>query len=137
MKNVVIDTSVAIKWFFAERGRDKALDLKDRHLKKKISLVTRDLFFYEFTSAFKNYSPIKIEKQDFSLAIDALRSLQLEIYPLEYQEMDELFTTSSKLDLSVYDSSYLILAKRLSATLYTSDKKLFLKAKNYMPLIFV
>jgi len=129
MKDVVFDTSVAIKWFFPESGEDKALKLKDRHLAGEIRLCTRDLFLYEFASCLKNYTPVKIEKKDFSLAIEGLQAFGLKIYPLEYLELADLFAISSKLDLSVYDCSYLLLAKRLKAPLYTADKKLYLKAK--------
>ena len=137
MKNIVFDTSVAIKWFFPEKGKDKAGDLKKSHLQGKISLCTRDLFLYEFTSAFKNYKAIKIEEKDFLLAVCALRSLKLKIYPLEYDELKELFSISRKLQISIYDASFLSLAKRLRAPFYTADKKLYEKGKGFIPVFFV
>lgn len=87
MKNLVIDTSVAMKWFFPEQGSKKALELKDKQIKGEISIYTRDLFLYEFTSAFKNYSSQKIEENDFSLAVSALVSLKIKFLPLRYQEL--------------------------------------------------
>ncbi|MBM3209160.1 type II toxin-antitoxin system VapC family toxin [Candidatus Shapirobacteria bacterium] len=68
MKRVVFDTSVAIKWFFPESGKEKALELKDSHAAGEIRLCTRDLFLYEFTSCLKNYTMTKIKGRDFSLA---------------------------------------------------------------------
>lgn len=137
MKNIVFDTSVAIKWFFPEDGKDKALSLKADHLQDKISLCTRDLFLYEFTSVFRNYQPVKIEEKDFSLAALILRSLKIKIYPLEYEELKELFTLSRKLAITIYDGSYLLLAKKLKAPLYTADRKLFLKGKGFIPVLLV
>ena len=87
MKNAIIDTSVAMKWFFPEAGSEKALELKDKHIKGELTLYTRDLFLYEFTSAFKNYSVEKIEEKDFSLAVLALTSLNIKLLPLTFQEM--------------------------------------------------
>ena len=86
MKNVVVDTSVAMKWFFPESGFKKALELKDQHFKKEISICSRDLFLYEFTSAFKNYASQKIEEKDFAIAISALMSLKIKFLPLKFQE---------------------------------------------------
>jgi len=137
MKNIVIDTSVAMKWFFPESGSKKAFDLKNKHIKGKISIYTRDLFLYEFTSAFKNYSPKKIEEKDFFIALSALMSLKIKFLPLRYQELEELFLLSRKLDISVYDSSFLLLAKKLKAPLSTSDKKLYLKGKDFVEMVLI
>jgi predicted nucleic acid-binding protein len=137
MKNVVFDTSLAIKWFFPESGQDEALGLKKRHLAGEIRLCTRDLFLYEFTSCFKSYTLAKINQKDFFLAVKAVGALGLKIYPLECPELDELFILSRQLDISVYDCSYLLLAKRLKAPLYTADKKLYLKAKTLVNCFLV
>lgn len=137
IKPVVFDTSVAIKWFFPENGSEKAVGLKNDHLKRKISLCTRDLFLYELTSAFKNYSGIKIEEKDFLLSILAVKSLKLAVFPLTFKETGELFLISRKLDISIYDCSYILLAKRLQAPLYTADKKLYQKAHGFIASFFI
>ncbi len=137
MKNIVIDTSVAMKWFFPESGFKKALELKDRHIKGKITIYSRDLFLYEFTSAFKNYSSQKIEEKDFSIAVSALTSLKIKFLPLKFQEIEELFLLSRKLNISIYDCSFLLLAIRLKAPLYTSDKKLLLKGRNFTEMVLI
>ncbi|PIZ64082.1 hypothetical protein CO051_03890 [Candidatus Roizmanbacteria bacterium CG_4_9_14_0_2_um_filter_39_13] len=137
MQNIAIDTSVAIKWFFPETGSEHALELKDKHIQGEISLSTRDLFLYEFTSAFKNYSSQKIEEKDFSLAIAALTSLKMKFLPLRHQEMEELFIIARTLDISIYDGSFLLLAKKLKAPLYTADKKLYLKGKDFAETILI
>lgn len=137
MKKVVFDTSLAVKWFFPESGRDKALDLKNQHLAGKIKLYTRDLFLYEIVSSFKNCVREKIEEEDWLLAVKALQALRLEIIPLNYEDLDDLFVFSRKLGISVYDCSYVLLAKRLEAPLYTADKKLYLKVKSFVASFLV
>lgn len=132
MKPIVIDTSVAVKWFFPENGQDKALELKEKHVAGEVVLSTRDLFLYELTSAFKNYTPVKIYEKDFSVATLAVQSLNLSFYHLEFAEMKELFLLSQKLVLSIYDCSFVLLAKKLSAPLYTADKKLYQKAHTFI-----
>lgn len=137
MKNVIIDTSVAMKWFFPESGFKKALELKDKHIKKEIAICSRDLFLYEFTSAFKNYSSQKIEGKDFFLAVSALMSLKIKFLPLKFHEAEELFLLSRKLNISVYDCSFALLAINLKAPLYTADKKLYLKGKNFAEMVLI
>lgn len=137
IKPVVFDTSVAVKWFFPEKGGEKALGLKNDHLKRKISLCTRDLFLYELTSAFRNYSGVKVEEKDFLLSVLAIQSLKLTFFPLTFEEMEELFLISRKLDVSIYDCSYILLAKRLKAPLYTADKKLYQKAHGFIASFFI
>lgn len=134
---VVFDTSVAVKWFFPENGSEKALGLKNDHLERKISLCTRDLFLYELTSAFRNYSGVKVEEKDFLLSVLAIQSLKLTVFPLEFEETGELFLISRKLDISIYDCSYILLAKRLKAPLYTADKKLYQKAHGFIASFFI
>ena len=137
MKNVVVDTSVAMKWFFPESGFKKALEIKDKHIKGEVSVYTRDLFLYEFTSAFKNYASQKIEEKDFAIAISALMSLKIKFLPLKFQETNNLFTLSQKLNISIYDGSFVLLAQSLKAPLYTSDRKLFIKAKGSTEIILI
>lgn len=129
MKNIVVDTSVIVKWFLPEYGAKSAMKLKDDYLTQKIKICSRDLLLYEFTSAFNNYSKIKLEQKDFMVAVKTLTSLKLTIYPIDYSELMELFSSAKKLAVSIYDCSYLLLAKRLKSPLYTADKKLYLASK--------
>lgn len=137
MKNIVVDTSVAMKWFFPESGSKKALELKDKHIKNEITIYSRDLFLYEFTSAFKNYSSLKIEEKDFSIAVSALMSLKIKFLPLKFQETEELFLLSRKLNVSIYDGSFILLAIKLKAPLYTADKKLYLKGRGFVETVLI
>lgn len=136
-KCVVFDTSVAVKWFFPEDGADKALVLRQRHVNGEITLCTRDLFLYEFTSALKNYHSPKISEKDFLLAREALESLKTSIFPLEYDELKDLFSLSQKLGISVYDCAYILLSQKLSAPLYTADKKLYLAGKKIVKTFLI
>ena len=137
MKKIVIDTSVVMKWYFPEKGFEKALELKDNHIKGNITLHSRDLLIYEFTSAFKNHSSSIISAKDFSLAVSVLVALKIKLLPLSFQEMKELFNLSRELDLSIYDASFILLSIKIKAPLYTSDKKLWTKGKKSTEVIFL
>ncbi|PIP64475.1 hypothetical protein CO083_01110 [Candidatus Roizmanbacteria bacterium CG_4_9_14_0_8_um_filter_34_12] len=137
MKTVIVDTSVIIKWFFPESSQDKALVLKKQHLDGEIFLCTRDLALYEFTSVFNNYSTQRIEEKDFQLACSALEALKMKYFSLEFNELSLTYTLAKKLTLSVYDCSFVLLAQKLNSTLYTSDKKLYQKAKTSADVVLV
>lgn len=134
---VVFDTSVAVKWFFPETGKDEARVLRRKHEKGEITLCSRDLFLYEFTSAFKNYHSPNIAEKDFLIARKALESLRTSIFPLEYDELGDLFSLSQKLGISVYDCSYILLAQKLSAPFYTADRKLYLAGKKLVETFLI
>ena len=129
MKTSVVDTSVVIKWFFEEKGSKEAQKLKEDHLNGKLKLCTLDLLLYEFASAFKNYKSKKIEEKDFRIAITTLQSLALSSYSLGFHELSYLFNLSRKLNISIYDCSYILLSKKLHCPLYTADQKLHSAAK--------
>lgn len=137
MNNIVIDTSVVIKWFLPEQGSRLALKLKDDHLNGKIRICSRELLLYEFASSFKNYSKIKLDPKDFAIAVKTLASLKLAVFPLEYSELGDLYVLAKELNISVYDCSYLLLAKKLKTSLYTADKKLYISAKTVTDPILV
>ena len=137
MKRIVIDTTVIINFFFPENWEEQALKLKKAYLEKKIALCSRDLLLYEFTSALKNYIPIKIVAKDFALAVQTLSSLKMQLVGLGYQDLSDLFNLSNKLNLSVYDCSYILLAKKLRAPLYTADNKLYLASKKIVTSILI
>lgn len=136
-QKVVFDTSVAVKWFFPEDGKDQAMALRKRHIEGQIILCTRDLFLYEFTSALKNYSDPKIIEKDFLLAQKAIESLGITLFPLMYEELSELFSLSRELNISIYDCSFLLLAQKLSSSFYTADKKLYLAGKKTIKTILI
>jgi|SRR3989338_7241118 len=137
MRQIVLDTSVVIKWFIPEKGRNKAIALRDDHIKNKIKLCSRDLLLYEFVSSLKNYSKMRLQDKDFAFAVETLQSVKIGIYPLNYADLPELFILAKKLNISIYDCSYLLLAKKLRAPLYTADKKLFLASKSAVASFFI
>jgi predicted nucleic acid-binding protein len=45
-KEIVVDASVVVKWFAVERGFEKALKLRDTHLRGLARLVAPNLILY-------------------------------------------------------------------------------------------
>ena len=71
------------------------------------------------------------------LLTTVIMSLKIKFLPLKFQETKELYLLSRKLDISIYDCSFVLLAIKLKASLYTADKKLFIKAKDSVEIVLV
>ena len=48
---VVIDASVIVKWFVAEKGSDYALKLRDMYISGEIKIAAPELLLYEVLNA--------------------------------------------------------------------------------------
>ncbi|MEM1949829.1 MAG: type II toxin-antitoxin system VapC family toxin [Candidatus Caldarchaeum sp.] len=66
-KVLVLDASVAVKWFNVEPLREKALTIRNRYASGEIELIAPDLLHHEVASALKYNPRFGIED------VDALR----------------------------------------------------------------
>lgn len=117
---IVVDASLAVKWFTNEACSDKAVPILERLLRTPEEFAVPELFFFELANVLYSLS-----KRDYSRYRDLLesiatlpilrqpftRELQLEMIPFQ------------QLGLTGYDASYAALAKMLKGTLLTADKK--------------
>ncbi len=91
------------------------------------------LTVYEATNALWKEATLinSISLEEASNIVDVLCSVidfMKMLSPHPYER--EILTTASKLHMSVYDASYLVLANRNSLTLVTEDRELKRKAQN-------
>lgn len=120
MKPVVVDASVAAKWFLPEDGVEQARRLLDgRH-----ALLAPDLLWVEVASVAWKYA-----RKGVLTRIEAERLVEHSLmFPVETHPCEPLLPDAVRLalehDRTVYDSLYLALAIRESATLVTEDAKL-------------
>jgi predicted nucleic acid-binding protein len=118
---LVIDSSVAVKWFLAEGEADvgKALELLSEHRSGAVLLCAPAHLLLEVLNAlrFRGSSPVEI-----ATAAQALLRARLELTPVE-----ELASRAAELackhDLTVYDAAFAALAERLGAFLVTADRR--------------
>ncbi len=59
------------------------------------------------------------------------------LYELNWAEASHILTIGSKLDLTVYDASYLFLAEKIKAQVITADDKLCEKAKGHFRILHI
>ena len=128
-QHIIIDSSVAVKWYLPDEQDDKALKIKSDFANKTILIVVPLLFFYEISNILKTTSKsLRIARQDSIKAYQDLLELSFIIYSSK-----ELFKAGLEkaldLDITSYDASYLGLADYLQIPFYTADEKLVKKAQ--------
>lgn len=112
-----IDASALGKYLNRENGWEKVEEFLME------GCITIDLAFKEIANMFwrrVKMGELKVE-QVISLIEAFLNSGILRVYP-QKALLKEALELSAKLDMTVYDSLYVILAKKLNVDLITSDK---------------
>ncbi|HEX5035621.1 MAG TPA: type II toxin-antitoxin system VapC family toxin [bacterium] len=120
---VVVDTSVAIKWFFDEAGSSEA-----RSLLRDEVLGAPDLLYYEFS----NYLCMKdfVTPEETGRFVDQLYALPLQVFLLPQKGFRRAVELAKRFRLTAYDASFVALAEALDANLVTADAKLVQKLKS-------
>jgi predicted nucleic acid-binding protein len=119
MKKVVVDASVAIKWFVPEIHAEAATRLLDL----EIALCAPDLIFPEFGNIlWKKVRRGEISRDEADEILAAFSAIPLDIHPSAVL-LAGAFDLAVELGRSVYDSLYLALAVAEECVLITADGK--------------
>ena len=128
--NIIIDSSVALKWFFPEEEYgSEALAIKKYFTERQTTISVPILFFYEVGNVLK--SCVKSSRVDSSKAKRAYEKFTYADF-ITYSSKELLkdaFEKSNKLDITFYDASYVVLAEYLKIPFYTADEKLLQESK--------
>jgi predicted nucleic acid-binding protein len=121
---VVVDTSVAIKWFFDESGSSQA-----RSLLRGQTVGAPDLLYYEFA----NYLCMKdfVTAEEARRFVDQLYAMPLQIFLLPQKGLRRTVELAKRFRLTSYDASFVALAEALDVELVTADAKLVQKLKSF------
>lgn len=118
--SIVVDASVALKWFFEEDGSDRATDL----LRVEDELIAPDLIYSEVGNAtwkrVRNGSISGEEAEGVVVQLLAVPLMLADVRPL----MGAAMVIAVEHDRTIYDSVYLALALRRGCQLVTSDERL-------------
>ena len=119
MKKVVVDASVAVKWFVPEIHSAAAV----RMLDPEIALYAPDLIGPEFGNIlWKKVRRKEIGREEADEIMNAFAKLPFEIRPSALL-LPAAFELAIELDRTVYDSLYLALAVAEEYVLITADSK--------------
>ncbi|PSQ21145.1 hypothetical protein BRD04_07095 [Halobacteriales archaeon QS_9_67_17] len=120
MSDLVVDTSVVVKWYIPEQHHEQARALRDAYLDGTFDLVAPALMPFEAVNALKysgHYDGDRLE--------DASKSLSeygIELVP--FGETGPVAEIASELDITVYDAAYVALARDRDTKVYTADGRL-------------
>jgi predicted nucleic acid-binding protein len=125
---IVLDASVILKWFLIEEDRDIALAFLDGHINGDTQIAVPELLCYELG----NILALKTELSEETIIDDISDFFEfgLQIIPLSQQDYIEAIRLSRLYKISMYDASYIILAKLLNAPFITADVKLVHKLQD-------
>lgn len=124
---VVVDTSVAAKWFMPEEatGVAEALHLLEQHRDRAVSLVAPSLIRLELLNALKRR---ELRENMLLEAADIFEAYQLEVVEISALLAREAVQLALRCGLTVYDATFAALAASLDAELVTADRGLAARA---------
>ena len=121
MSVLVIDASVAAKWFNEEEHAEAALKL----LGGEYSLHAPDFFMLEMDSILCKWMRRDIiNENDAELVRSVLRQVPVQKHPFEPLR-DSAYTVATQTGRSVYDCLYVALAAILKGRMVTADRRLY------------
>ncbi len=129
---VVLDTSVIVKWFTQEENSDKALVYLKAFQNDEITIIVPSLLFYELGNTFikKNGSA------DMAADIkQKLQNLQLEIRDVGLEWFRKIYENSLDYSITFYDAAYITLMQNRNCELITADRKLYEKVRKKFSLV--
>jgi predicted nucleic acid-binding protein len=119
---IVIDASVAFKWFDkTEENNKQAKEVLRKHLLGEQEIIVPDLFLYELTNAWSTKS--NIPEKDIIRNLQLLGKYELNIHQLSFKNLCLGCSFSRKYNVSVYDAIYAIIAQEKKCNLVTADEK--------------
>lgn len=119
----VVDTSVIVKWLAPENENNitQAEDLLATILKAEIKAIIPDLAIYELTNALIKGKGFSTNQAIASL--DKFFQLPLIIVPYSEELIKSSVQIATQNDITIYDASFITLAKENNALLITANPK--------------
>jgi predicted nucleic acid-binding protein len=120
-QTLVIDASVALKWFVEESHTEKALEVLDYVTNKALPIVPA-LFFYEIANVLR-YKP-EFGIKDIKEIHSALSGFGFRVEPLKEELADLTVELAFQYGITIYDASYIAISSRNKCDFVTADEKL-------------
>jgi len=134
---VVVDASVAVKWYLPELEEDlaaQAVALLDRYERKEMSFVVPDLFYTEIANAI--WKAVRVGRVARAFGDRALVLLTQREFPTvpSLKLLDTAFPIAMNHGRTVYDSLYVALAVQTKTQLITADERLANSLSAHFPV---
>ncbi|PSQ28857.1 PIN domain nuclease [Halobacteriales archaeon QS_9_67_15] len=120
MSEIVVDTSVVVKWYIPEQHHEQARALRDAYLDGEFDLVAPALMPFEAVNALKysgHYEGERLEEASKSLP-------EYGIDLVSFNKTGSVTEIANNLDITIYDAAYIALAQNHDTKAYTADGNL-------------
>ncbi|PSQ28349.1 PIN domain nuclease [Halobacteriales archaeon QS_9_68_17] len=120
MSEIIVDTSVVVKWYIPERHHEQARALRDAYLDGEFDLVAPALMPFETVNALKysgHYEGERLEE-----ASKSLPEYGIDLVP--FDKTGSVAEIANDLDITIYDAAYIALAQNYDTKAYTADRNL-------------
>jgi len=102
------------------------LRLKEDHVSGAMELSAPGVVVQEVANALWRATRLKrISEADAKEALRALNDMRIELHEVSWAQSAQALGIACDLDLTIYDSSYVLLAGELKVPLITADKTLY------------
>jgi len=118
---VVLDSSVAVKWFSQEKGSEEALQLLDGHVEGSVKLWVVDLAYSEVANALR-YNP-SFNLDGLSRAVEHMYGLHMGSAPVAEALLIRAAVIAYDGDVTIYDALPVALAEMRGTVCVTGDVK--------------
>jgi len=116
---LVVDASIAFKWYVEEPWSDAA-----RRLLSGGRLIVPQLFFLETSNILRRRCERReMSADDARATADSMAELPLEVWP-DHRLVRPALDLALDFRISVYDAVYVVLAVRLQGRVVTADRRL-------------
>jgi predicted nucleic acid-binding protein len=132
LSQIVVDSSVVVKWFSEEEKTSEALELRDSHVEGHLSLLTTPLLTCEVANALR-FKPEQ-DPAKFDHAMAQLVKLHLDENPIDVQLLSRSGEIAFKCGVTIYDAVPVALATLRKTRCITADRDTQyskIKPKNY------
>jgi predicted nucleic acid-binding protein len=136
---VVVDASVVAKWVIpGEPWESEARVLQGKIAFREVEAYAPPLLLYEVASVIlKSIFRGVLKIDDGIQALEALKNLGLSIQAVDWNGLAEILRIAIASKLTVYDSIYLQLSKKINAPLITADIQLRQRGRSVTEIILL
>lgn len=122
IKTFVIDASFILSYFLPDEDQAEVYQTFDNYQKGEINFLSSVILPIEFTNGIKfALTSKRLTEERAFILLEDFQNISIEYPPLDLEKVLKL---AIKENLSVYDASYIWLAKEYNINLLTLDKNL-------------
>lgn len=130
-ENIVVDTSVIIKWFFSENEENAEAShfILKSYIHNEIGLITPEIALFELANVIKNKIRTKGSEMTGMDIIDRIYNLGI-VFKVTKKVLKNAYIMALAINESVYDCLFIATAEHFNSKFITDDKKLYLSYEN-------